>query len=64
MQTVQHTGLQDPVEAGKCTQAEGSGDASEMGEPITAKIGTLSPGILLLVAFSIFFFHAYFESPK
>lgn len=31
---VQHMGLQDPVEAGKCTQAEGSGDRSEMGESI------------------------------
>lgn len=39
VQAVQHTGLQDPVEAGKCTQAEGSGDRAGMGESISTKNG-------------------------
>lgn len=69
VQTVQHTGLQDPVETGKYTQVKVQVAGLRWENPSAAKMGTqppegLSPGLLLLAAFGMFSFHTYFESLK
>lgn len=65
----QHRGLQDPVEAGKSPRMKVQVTGLRWENLSAAKMGTqppetFSPGLLLLVAFSIFSFHTYFESPK